>query len=66
MEGIRKEKQEEQEREAIRKFYETHPGWSLLPVARCPAPGCGKPFYHKKHKYAYRKWWVNYYTAMKE
>jgi len=43
MEGIRKEKQEDQESEAIRKFYDTRPGWSLLQVAKCPTLGCGKP-----------------------
>ena len=58
MGNIGKEKQEEpeeQEREAIKNFYETHPGWSLLPVARCPVGGCSKPLYHKKHHYAYKK-----------
>jgi hypothetical protein len=58
--------EEEQEREAIGKFYETRPGWSLLPVARCPAPDCGKPLHCKKHKYAYRKYWINFYIAMKQ
>ena len=47
MEGIRKEKQEDQESEIIRKFYETRPGWSLLQVAKCPTLGCGKPLYCK-------------------
>ena len=65
MEGIRKEKQEDQESEAIRKFYETRPGWSLLQVAKCPALGCGKPLYCKEHQYAYRKWWVNLSIGLK-
>jgi hypothetical protein len=58
--------EEEQEREAIREFHETRPGWSLLSVARCPAPNCGRPLYCKKHKYAYGKWWINLYIAMKQ
>ena len=52
------------EREAISKFYETHPDWTLLSVAKCP--DCGRPNYDKKHKYAYKKWWINYYNAMKK
>jgi len=55
---------DEQEREAIRKFHAIHPGWNLLQVARCPY--CGRPNYCKRHKYAYKKWWIKYYIAMKK
>jgi hypothetical protein len=58
-------KRREQESEAIRKFYETHPNWSLLQVANCPTPGCGKPLHCKVHRYAYRKWWVNLRIGLK-
>jgi len=65
MEGIRKENREDQESEAIRKFYETRRGWSLLQVAKCPTLRCGKSLYCKEHQYAYRKWWVNLSIGLK-
>ena len=52
-------KRQEQEREATVEFYEKHPGWHLLQVSKCPAPGCGKRLYCEKHQYACRQWWVN-------
>jgi hypothetical protein len=65
MEGIIKKEQEHLENEGIKKFHRTHPGWSLLQVARCPAPGCGRFLYCKKHRYAYRKWWINLNIGLK-
>jgi len=58
-------KREEQESKAIGKFYQTHPGWHLSEVSKCPAPGCGKPLYCEEHQYAYRKWWVNLALGVK-
>jgi len=58
-------KRKEQEREAIRKFYEKHLGWHLSQVTKCPSLGCGKPLYCKEHQYAYRKWWVNLSIGLK-
>ena len=58
-------KREEQESEAIGKFYQTHLGWHLSEVSKCPAPGCGKPVYCEDHQYAYRKWWVNLTIGVK-
>ncbi|MDH5364835.1 MAG: hypothetical protein OEW82_06720 [Dehalococcoidia bacterium] len=58
-------KREEQEKEAVGKFCEKHPGWQLLQVAKCPVPGCRKPLYCEEHQYAYRKWWINLSVGLK-
>ena len=58
-------KREEQEREAVGRFYEKHAGWHLLQVSKCPVPGCGKRLYCEEHQYACRKWWVNLSIGLK-
>ncbi len=58
-------KWEERESEAIRTFYQTHTGWHLSEVSKCPAPSCSKSLYCEEHKYAYRKWWVNLTIGVK-
>jgi hypothetical protein len=64
--GKKRGTEEEQVTEAIKEFHKARPGWSLLPVARCPASNCGRPLYCKKHKYGYRKYWINFCIAMKQ
>ena len=59
-------KREQQERKAIGKFYQKHPGWHLSEVFKCPTRGCGKFLYCEGHRYAYRKWWINLSIGLKQ
>ncbi len=61
---ITEDKRQQREREAIRSFYQAHPGWALLQVAHCLE--CDKSNICHGHRYAYRKWWVNTSGGLKQ